>query len=484
MKKLRRQLALLLCALLLASGFAAAQEEIANVNAPTWMEETEAAPKRAPDPAESAAVEARPAATAAMTPAPTARPAPAETATPAPTAQPTPNDAPKPTPRPTPMPAPADPSAQAAPSAAEQTDFERGYARVQGDVPGYAGGYPGAELDCYLTSGGVVYALERRRTSDCDRLLCALDDGAAERRVWIDAKWLRPLDSEASQAFIAERLAAANARRLAGEGLPLDRVDCASAISFKLSDDAPAPEELPAMLLERDRLELGEGEATRLRVGFSDGGDYELSFMSQNSRIATVSDSGEVRARRAGDTVITIRNELGGETSIRVAVIEAPDHIRLRAARDTLGVGEELSLSVRLPANAASALRFESSDPAVISVDARGMARAISPGTAQIRVQTYNGCEASVELEVCSAPERLFLEPRLELNVGERYTFELKLFPAAVGARVFTSDNPAVLEVQPGSGHAFARAEGTARVSVTLYNGLSASCDVRVHGVG
>ena len=369
-------------------------------------------------------------------------------------------------------------------SAAELPEFNRGYACVIGGAIGYVSAAPGAEADVYL-DGGVVYALSRRAASDTDRLECAFDDGAQERRCWLDASALRPMEQAEIQRFMEERLADGEARFLSEDAtLVLDRPAWTGAPISVRAAEAPEAEEAdsdaPAMLVGQTELVLGVGEKCVLDVSFSDGEAHELRFSVKNTRIAKVSAAGEVSAKKRGSTTVRIESEFGNEASVNVTVKKAPGKLNLTAARTTLGVGESLKLTATLSSGSASALRFTSSNPAVAAVDADGAVRAVAPGEAKITAQTFNGRKSSVTLRVAPAPTGVSLEAALVLGVGQQVNLAPRLGGGGAGACAFRCDDGNVLEVNAETGAIRALREGAATVTVETYNGFAASCAVTV----
>lgn len=352
-------------------------------------------------------------------------------------------------------------------SAAEDAEFSRGYARLCEGAPGYAGPHPEDEMVCQLEAG-VVYAVDRRMDDGGDRLECAFDGGAEEVHVWVDALCLHPLGAEEATEFAEACASKESVLFLQGaEGIPLGCVKSISAAVCALAavEAEPVSEvEAPALLVERTEIALGLKESAVLNVAFSDGEAHGLSFSSRNTRIAKVDASGKITGKKRGSTAIQIRSEFGEEVSVNLRVLKAPSKVSVKAARMELGVGETLQMDVALSSDSASALSFFSSDESVAYVDASGAIHALTPGTAEVGVGTFNGKRASGTLRVCAAPETVALQASsVELGVGEKYVFRAALPEGSAAGCKFSSDDPAILEIDAATGAATARDGGDCR---------------------
>lgn len=136
------------------------------------------------------------------------------------------------------------------------------------------------------------------------------------------------------------------------------------------------------------------------------------------------------------------------------------------------------------PDGAETSLRWTTSDPSVATVSASGESGyvyAVGPGHCYITATTSNGLSASCYVEVpVREVTKVALPPQLGLTVGQARTLTPQVWPE--GARTsfrWRSDRPDVAAVS-SAGRVTALAEGTARITVTTDNGLSAECAVTV----
>ena len=101
-------------------------------------------------------------------------------------------------------------------------------------------------------------------------------------------------------------------------------------------------------------------------------------------------------------------------------------------------MGESYTLSAVIPEGCSAAGRsFSSSDSDVLKVTKsgwKGEFKALKPGTAYAIVKLYNGREASCEITVKEAPEKVIISrPEVTLGVGEHFKLTSGI-PAGTGS--------------------------------------------------
>ena len=244
----------------------------------------------------------------------------------------------------------------------------------------------------------------------------------------------------------------------------------------------PAP---PKVLLDAEEITLGVKESYALDARYdSEETDYggAFSYKSSNEKVVSVSGDGVITAKKKGSAVVTVTSEDGLSASCRVTVQNAPTSVKLTPAKTELGVGQSVQLRYALSKNSAGSVRFESSDPNVLTVNESGMATAVAPGTAKVRVMTYNGRSAAADVTVHAAPESVALdypEGEISLGLGMKGTFKLLLSEGSFGGCSFASSNSNVVGVDPDTGKFEVRTVGETVITVTTYNGLSDSRRVK-----
>ncbi|MBR1821127.1 MAG: Ig-like domain-containing protein [Clostridia bacterium] len=152
-----------------------------------------------------------------------------------------------------------------------------------------------------------------------------------------------------------------------------------------LNGAAPA-----AVSLNATALTLGKKEKFQLVPAVGAGEAAVYAYASSKRKIAAVSATGLITAKKPGTAVITVATQNGKTASVTVTVSKAPKKISLSAASLTIAAGQTGQLSAALPAGTASAILWESSDASIATVDAGGRVTALRGGVAYIRARTFN----------------------------------------------------------------------------------------------
>ncbi len=159
----------------------------------------------------------------------------------------------------------------------------------------------------------------------------------------------------------------------------------------------------------------------------------------------------------------------------------SPTRIELNKTTLTLGAGEKYTLVVDtdVPDHP---FKFISGNSSVASIDSNGTITAVSSGTAFISCTSENGLVAICCVMVKNMAQSITLDKtNLTLGVGE--TFSLSgTTPDDTAAyfRWYTSSDPEVASVVKNTGSITAVKQGSATITCTLSNGVTADCVVTV----
>lgn len=114
----------------------------------------------------------------------------------------------------------------------------------------------------------------------------------------------------------------------------------------------------------------------------------KVTYTSSNKKVATVSKSGLITAKKSGTAKITVKS---GKKKVTVTVKvakAAPTGIKGVAASKTLKKGKSFTIKAKLtPSGAEAKISFKSSNKKVATVNAKGKVTAKGPGTAVITVK-------------------------------------------------------------------------------------------------
>ncbi|MDR2563983.1 MAG: Ig-like domain-containing protein [Prevotellaceae bacterium] len=174
---------------------------------------------------------------------------------------------------------------------------------------------------------------------------------------------------------------------------------------FSARCDVKVGRELAGVTLSPSKLQLQpEAERKLTAAPFPDEAcNKEISWISDNPAVATVDNSGKIRAISCGTTIITVRTrENGFEAKCEVSVGKAVVGLSLSKNSATIAKGnKETLLAEVLPDGACnSRISWITSNPAVATVN-EGRVQAISTGKATITAIVGDGrFKASCEVEV------------------------------------------------------------------------------------
>ena len=211
-----------------------------------------------------------------------------------------------------------------------------------------------------------------------------------------------------------------------------------------------------------------------------------ITWSSTNDAIASVDNNGIVTAKKAG--VCTIRattvNGLFSDCSITVNEI-VPSDVVISVTNANMNVGTVQSIKTSFaPTNATdTTLTWTSSNSGIISVNSLGQITAISPGTATITVTTVNNISKTITVVVnpILASSIQLNASVLTLRVLENQQLVATILPSNTTNKQITwvSSNPTAASVDV-NGKITANDVGTATITGTTSNGISAQCIVTV----
>ena len=233
-------------------------------------------------------------------------------------------------------------------------------------------------------------------------------------------------------------------------------------------------------------ISLKKGEGTLLQVETSpENATTKLTYTTDNSSVATVSNIGYVNAINVGTTTITVKTDSGLSSSITVRVTDngstiiQPTSVVIYGLENTLVVGgtSKILFDV-LPSNATNkTVSWSSSDPSIASVDANNVITGHKAGTCTITVSTNNNLTARYDITVGSSTVAVTgitvtNGSTYDMQVGYVKRIQYSIEPSnATNKKVtFSSNNPTVAAVD-SNGLVAANQAGTALITLTTEDG-------------
>ena len=130
----------------------------------------------------------------------------------------------------------------------------------------------------------------------------------------------------------------------------------------------------------------------------------KYTWVSADEQIATV-QNGTVKGIAPGETTVTCTTELPEgkqlSASLKVRVVEPVKTLKIETKTNTpVNVGEKLAIEYTIqPENATDkSLTWESSDPAIATVDNVGVVTAVAPGKVTISAATNDGSKKQAKV--------------------------------------------------------------------------------------
>lgn len=215
-----------------------------------------------------------------------------------------------------------------------------------------------------------------------------------------------------------------------------------------------------------------------------------IIWKSSSNKIATVSNSGLVRAVSTGKATITATTTDGTEisASCEVSVTTPVVSVKLNKTSETLKVGESFLLQTTcIPTNADNTIiQWSSSNNSVATVT-NGNVLALEIGEATITATSVNGKEARCVIQVIETPvSSVTLDKTcLKIDVGNELTLNVTVLPVtATNKNVqWKSSNSKIVTVANGRIKAITPGEASITVSSTDGTNLSATCKVFVNDI-
>lgn len=178
-----------------------------------------------------------------------------------------------------------------------------------------------------------------------------------------------------------------------------------------------------------------------------------------------------------------------GDITVNVAQSEYYFYVRVKDVKPTkislpetlnLGVGEKETLRPAFtPSSANAQLTWNSDNESVASISSSGVVIGIGEGSTSIHVSTDNGLEASCKVKVIPSPTSISLA---DATIREGYGKKLvpNLYPEASTTKYTWKSSDKSIATISASGFVTAKKQGTATITCSTQNDLSATCIITV----
>ena len=260
--------------------------------------------------------------------------------------------------------------------------------------------------------------------------------------------------------------------------------------------------------VEKKLIPITEVSLSESAVGIIEGNTHKLtatvlpenttdsksvSWSSNNEAVATVSEDGTITAKSAGTAVITATSTNGKTAGCTVTVSkkEIPiADVALNRTSATITEGDILNLTATvLPENTTESknIGWSSSNNDIATVDSTGKVTAKQAGTVVITATSSNGktasCTITVEKKEIPITEVVLNKTSAAVDEGETIKLIATVYPENTtnGKSIKWSSNNNTVVIVDLMGNVTAKKAGTAIITATSENGVSASCTITVN---
>lgn len=215
-----------------------------------------------------------------------------------------------------------------------------------------------------------------------------------------------------------------------------------------------------------------------------------LVWKSSSSSRVTVDQNGVVTGVKSGSATIsavsTYSSKKKDTVKIKVVTKAAPTALALSAQPQTVMVGKTTQLTVTpTPATASVLGTYVSSNPAIATVDQDGVVTAHAVGTARITLTSLKNSSVKATIPIVVYDEYTpggvtLSDSMIYMVKGNSQAITASVFPATAPQNVVWSSSDTGVVSIGSDGMITAAGTGTAVISATTTNGLSARCKISV----
>lgn len=264
---------------------------------------------------------------------------------------------------------------------------------------------------------------------------------------------------------------------------------------------------------ENDKLKLDLNEKRKINPIVNGNSEFkaDIIWKSDNSRIAYITDAGEIRGTTAGTTYVTATvrgTKVSSKLKVTVTGNEYVDNtkpkktneneryeevinsyisvvnVSARANKTTLNVGETANIIYSIsPSNATNKqVVFDTSNEKIASVDSKGNVKALSPGNVDIFIKTKDGNKTTfVSFNILNNNTKNTITINKTNTVIKAWNSEVLVAKTDNNDElIWSSEDPSIAYVMD-NGKVTGLRNGSTRIIVSTKDGkLKAICNVKV----
>lgn len=200
----------------------------------------------------------------------------------------------------------------------------------------------------------------------------------------------------------------------------------------------------------------------------------DYTYKSSNTKVATVNKKGQVRGKKVGSAVITVKR--GKKTSkVKITIKKAPKKVTLTQTKLTLGVGESFDIDSKVQGGYSYLRQYSTSNKNVATAYG-SIIKAKKVGTAVITVKTYNGKKATCKVTVKKAPTKISITNNNNViqKGANNHKVTVKLSSGSASHKISYKISDKSIATVNSKGYITGKKKGKTKLTVTTYNGKKA----------
>ena len=158
----------------------------------------------------------------------------------------------------------------------------------------------------------------------------------------------------------------------------------------------------PKKISAPKKVVMANGESYTFKPDDSENTPSDFyTYNIDNKNVATIDKTGKIKAISKGNATITITSYNGIEKKVKLQIFNEPTSFKLNLANTTMGVGGTINIVPEFNKNeGTSSYTFTTDNDHIVSVDNKGLVKALREGEANVTCTLYNNLSATCKIIV------------------------------------------------------------------------------------